>query len=238
MAATNQQVITTDERSFLSRLRGLGEHIIETVKRFFKKYKERLQFPPHVQESLRNNYREKPQLAVNNKNDETINQLIVDEMKRQFDSQDPGEYLASLDSVKEKEKVILEFAQGVFEIYGLSDIKIVCEYLDQGVAGFYCWGDKSLHLNMSFLSYGNPLLERDIVDTVLHETRHAVQFAAMEGNNPLAFEDSIIRDWVRNANNYIDPSNDPIGYRNQPLEADAWSTAQYNMYTYLESIKG
>ncbi len=237
MAGTHQQLSTTESSgSFLSRLKGLGERIIETVKRFFRKYKERVSFPPQVQEKMKNNYKEKPEIAATGEKSEAINQQIVDEMKLIFHSQDPGEYLASLGSMREKQAVLSEFAEKLFEIYGLTDIDVVAEYMDTGTAGYYTWKEKSLHFNMSYLTFDNPLLERDLVDTLLHETRHAVQFAAMDGNNKVGFDDATIIEWVKNSKNYIRAENDPVGYQNQPLEADAWSAAEYCMYTYLHSI--
>ncbi len=239
MANDRHQQITQSEsrHSFFSRLKGMAEWIIETVLKFFKKNKERIQIPPGVRERLKNNYREKPELAVTNQQCEAVNQQIVDEMKNFFHSQDPGEYMVSLGSMEEKQKLIMEFTQRLFEIYGLTDIKVVCEYMDASCAGFYHPSTKTLHLNMSFLTLDDPLLERDAIDTILHETRHAVQFAAIEGYNPLGFDHSTIREWVLNWKNYIRFQDDPVGYQNQPLEADAWSTAEYTMYSYLESIK-
>ena len=199
--------------------------------------KERITFPPHVQQQLRDQYEQKPELQITSQECENVNEQIVGHMQRTFDNKDPGTYLTSLETMEQKEKTLRIFSEKLFKIYGLKDVTVQMDYLDSGTAGYYSFDKRKLVVNMSYLSFDNPILERDAVDTILHETRHAVQHAAMHGNNPLGFDDATIIEWIKNKKNYIRASNDPVGYRTQALEADAWSTARYNMYSYLQSIK-
>ncbi len=64
----------------------------------------------------------------------------------------------------------------------------------------------------------------EVVNTLAHEGRHAYQDYAIEHPDVHHDPDEVAawRDNIYSAG-YIDPDDDPIGYRNQPVEGDAWA---------------
>ncbi len=63
----------------------------------------------------------------------------------------------------------------------------------------------------------------DVANTVAHEGRHAYQDYAVEHPGFHANDDEV-QSWKENMEpgNYISPEEDPEGYRDQPIERDAW----------------
>jgi hypothetical protein len=90
---------------------------------------------------------------------------------------------------------------------------------------FGCWDGEVIRINSNHLTgeYEQPVSE--MVDTVVHEGRHAYQSHAI--NNPgFLGNDAIEQEWRDNDANYLDVSL--VGqeaYLEQPLEADAWDFA-------------
>lgn len=64
----------------------------------------------------------------------------------------------------------------------------------------------------------------EVVNTLAHEGRHAYQDYAMEHPDVHHDPDEVAA-WRANIHvtGYIDPEVDPVAYRNQPVEADAWA---------------
>jgi hypothetical protein len=84
-------------------------------------------------------------------------------------------------------------------------------------------------INTMSLDDGNLHELGGLLDTVTHEMRHNLQHEAVE--NPERFPDiprDVIASWAVNFQdgNYIRYSDDPRGYNDQPVEADAWSFAE------------
>ena len=70
-----------------------------------------------------------------------------------------------------------------------------------------------------FFNYG----VRSVMETIVHELRHAVQWKAITENNFWNVDEKTRDLWAENLNfdNYIDPEVDFKGYCEQPVEADA-----------------
>lgn len=67
----------------------------------------------------------------------------------------------------------------------------------------------------------------DLVDTVIHEGRHAFQQYAIE-HPGFVTDDEIVVAWDDNFDNYLDaPTYGQELYEAQPIEADAWSYAAH-----------
>ena len=61
----------------------------------------------------------------------------------------------------------------------------------------------------------------DLLNTVLHESRHAFQNKCIETPESVTVKDNIIDVWKDNFNNYISPADDFEAYENQEIEKDA-----------------
>jgi len=94
-----------------------------------------------------------------------------------------------------------------------------------GKRGYYC-GDGYLYLNDDVLS--DPKNRIDAVDTIFHEGRHAFQDRAVLDNISCSIDIKTAGTWRSNMPpNYIRHEVNPARYFTQPIEADAFSFAEY-----------
>lgn len=84
--------------------------------------------------------------------------------------------------------------------------------------GGYNPDTNKIELNVSFLE--NPDCE-NLMNTVLHESRHAFQQKCIENPDSVTVKKNIIGVWKDNFENYITPGYDFEAYENQEIEKDA-----------------
>ncbi len=77
---------------------------------------------------------------------------------------------------------------------------------------------KEIVLNSNLLVDSNP---EKVMKTILHETRHAYQYFAINYPDKVYIDDDTLKAWKDNFKHYISPELDYEAYRNQPLEKDA-----------------
>jgi uncharacterized membrane-anchored protein YhcB (DUF1043 family) len=84
------------------------------------------------------------------------------------------------------------------------------------LCGYY--DGQRIHVSDWSLSNNDP---KELVDTIIHEGRHAYQHYAVQnpGFHP---NENEVATWVENFSDYTEFKDDPEEYRNQPVEADAW----------------
>jgi hypothetical protein len=114
------------------------------------------------------------------------------------------------------------------EKYGLPKIDLIAEDLKDTVlsdAKGQFRGDK-LVIDIDNINSKDGY---DTFQTLVHETRHQIQWAAIaeyrEHGDQAQFPEGItleqVKEWDANEKNYITPENDYPGYRKQPVEQDA-----------------
>jgi hypothetical protein len=150
-------------------------------------------------------------------------------------------------SDEERRAVLEQMAVQLADEYGLDDFDVLVEDLedqdgdgvddepDLDLHGFWSDDDKTLHLDVNEL--GDP----DLINTMAHEVRHALQNEMARDNNPGAWDDALIaaglkddpwdppegvtRDdaetWEHNFDDYQAAEDDFDAYYNQPVESDA-----------------
>lgn len=130
-------------------------------------------------------------------------------------------------SNKERIALMAEFAEKLAELYDL-DIEVDVTISDAQNCGFYNWQEKKAKFNILLLTIdsSNEHFEycvREVMDTIIHELRHAVQHKAILEEGFWEIEDERRAEWANNMTegNYIRPEVDMKGYVNQPIEADA-----------------
>jgi hypothetical protein len=124
---------------------------------------------------------------------------------------DPSERLTALQQVEET----------LAAIQGRPSIGVHAESVDPDVAGAF--DGERITINGEHLRGGMPVEE--LVDTIIHEGRHAFQQYAVEHPGFLT-DAAVTRTWAENFATYLDPET--YGqelYQTQPVEADAWSYA-------------
>ena len=91
-----------------------------------------------------------------------------------------------------------------------------------GQQGGYNPQNNSIELNMNLLEQKDC---SGLLNTILHEARHAFQLKAIENPNSVSVDVGKINEWRENFVNYIPPELDYEEYRNQSVEADAFAYA-------------
>lgn len=62
---------------------------------------------------------------------------------------------------------------------------------------------------------------RNLMNTILHESRHAFQNKCIQNPDSVTVKQNIIDVWADNFKNYISPQDDFEAYENQEIEKDA-----------------
>lgn len=127
----------------------------------------------------------------------------------------------------ERINMVNDFAHRLAKLYGLDDVDIDVVIDNVSLCGYYCHSQHQARFNILALTNGvdSPnyaALVKDMLDTVIHELRHAVQFKAVENDGFWNVDDKRRAAWASNVKNYISASTDMRGYMQQPLEADAY----------------
>lgn len=88
-------------------------------------------------------------------------------------------------------------------------------------AGVYREMEKGLALNKAFLWTDDENVLRLMINTIIHECKHARQCDAVYGRNSHGYSDELIATWKRNYDDYITPAESDELYMKQPIEWDA-----------------
>ncbi len=95
------------------------------------------------------------------------------------------------------------------------------EFSNESYMGGYFYKEKKLVISSAYLSQESCSVE--LVKTIFHELKHAVQYKAISrGGNVWGYSDETLISWVNNFQNYISSAYDPEGYLCQPLEIDSF----------------
>lgn len=126
------------------------------------------------------------------------------------------------------QKLVLEL-NGV---YGINITNIAFLHVDEigyGVYGYYIRETNSIRFNFDLLSSDEPMILREMVDTIFHEMRHALQYKAVTDSNCNYGTEEQRYLWALNFLNYIPGYVDFAYYQQQILEADARQIAELSI---------
>ncbi len=87
--------------------------------------------------------------------------------------------------------------------------------------GAYSEDHRGIILNELYLTTDNEYILRTIINTIIHECKHAMQHDAVSGRNTHGYSPELINRWRINFNDYIKPEESDEGYVKQPVEWDA-----------------
>lgn len=153
-----------------------------------------------------------------------VNEVIDDvEMKKDCINLVKDFYAKGLDmhfaekGLEARCEIATQFYQDVKERMGIdADIAFVPKAPND--CGGYIHATNSIELNSSYLE--NPDCE-GLLNTILHESRHAFQGKCITNPESISVKQNIIDVWKDNFDNYISPSLDFEAYENQEIEKDA-----------------
>ena len=128
-------------------------------------------------------------------------------------------------SPKEREEVIKRVHREIARAYHFPEAKVSAVDLPPKTYGSTSRRGDRIYINRSLLERKDP---REAVDTILHESRHAYQFYAIQHAWKFSSERrQEIEKWRKNWNNYRDPTRWGFPeYWYQPVEVDARTFAQ------------
>ena len=134
----------------------------------------------------------------------------------------PVDALKSLTS-DDRVEALGNMIQDLVALYGIRDQMkgVQFENLPAGMAGAYCYDEKVIHINMRYVLSNDEQAIRNLLLTVFHEMRHAVQMSVVDGNAAWNKDEARARDYAYNFAHYITAQVDFRGYQNQLIERDA-----------------
>lgn len=84
--------------------------------------------------------------------------------------------------------------------------------------GCYNSANNTIKLNANYLETPDC---KDLMNTLLHESRHAFQHRCVNHPESCDVSPKVIEAWKDNQKHYIMPEDDFVAYENQPIERDA-----------------
>lgn len=132
-------------------------------------------------------------------------------------------------TVKERKKILLDLFEDIQKIYGVSVSKLVIEPIEceGGIAwGYYNDAESLICINEDVLS--NPKNYKKIMDTMMHEMRHAYQHEVVRNPKKFKVDEKTVEEWSKNIKDYKTVEDDGYAaYRDQPIEKDAREFASW-----------
>lgn len=114
-------------------------------------------------------------------------------------------------------EIASSFYDEVKEQMGI-DAKLDFSDMPKNSLGGYDPATNKMELNSSFLENNDC---RGLMNTILHESRHAFQNKCIQNPDSVTVKQNIIDVWKDNFNNYFSPQDDFEAYENQEIEKDA-----------------
>ena len=114
-------------------------------------------------------------------------------------------------------EIASNFYEGVKKNMGI-DAELTFETKPARQLGGYNPLTNKIELNSNYLEKADC---EDLLNTILHESRHAFQNKCIDTPNSVTVKDNIIDVWKDNFDNYIRPDEDFEAYENQEIEKDA-----------------
>lgn len=147
------------------------------------------------------------------------------------------EYFYYVSTLEERVEMVKSMAEELSVVYGVNLYQVNLYTPDPGsnlrTVGYYDPMDNSINMNVSYLFRCDIGSTAEVFAGLLHELKHARQWAAIQGWQDYGYSAELLYEWALNwkPGNYIDPDESDEGYRTQPLEFDAYAFG--NLFTYL-----
>lgn len=98
---------------------------------------------------------------------------------------------------------------------------VYAESLGEGYFGYYLPDENSITINSDYIASNSPKEYHEVLDTLIHEGRHAYQFSNLT-EREVHTNSADLRYWQANNVNYLDAGTFGMElYSQQPLEVDA-----------------
>ena len=137
-------------------------------------------------------------------------------------------------SPEEREQILESFMQKLAEIFGVTvSSEIIFDSLGEDTRGMYSHGNRTVYINKDYLKKKDSY---EIMQTMIHEMRHAYQHAAVDNPDSYNVSEETIKQWSENfkPENYKSTKNGYTfeEYVSQPVEYDAKNFAKQKSDLY------
>lgn len=197
-----------------SKAKTISEKIQGWVSRY-KKHREALKrHREYLNEVLDSDIKYEP---------EQIDIELCNRIKLLLSQQENGkmlEYLKSLSFEKRKEYIEKTLLPLIANEMGVK-AQFLGWFQDTNTIGCYDEQKQGIALNELFLASDDEYVLNFIINAVIHEYKHAMQWDAVSGRNSHGYSGTLIERWKRNFEDYIQPRESDEGYAKQPVESDA-----------------
>ena len=106
--------------------------------------------------------------------------------------------------------------------------------------GFHYADEQNQHfmyINSDYLSSNDDNAISILLNTILHESKHARQYDAVNGLSDFGYSKELLDSWSINFQKYISSEESDEGYMKQPIELDAWFFSEEIIYDGLIDLK-
>ena len=122
-------------------------------------------------------------------------------------------------SNEEKKQLLSEITLEACKVMDVNVSQVI--FADDPCMGYYNFEENVIMFSNAYIAQDAYNVE--IVKTVFHELKHAVQFRAIgRDGNVWGYSQETLIAWAGNYVDYISCSSDPEGYFKQPLEVDSF----------------
>ena len=202
--------IVNKTKELFERLISKARVIIDSISSWVKRIKKHKEYIRDVEES---NAIYVP---------EFVDTKLSEELRNSLDKLAPGGLVAYMQKMTADERMLF-IEKNLLPLIA-SKMNVTYDKLewfeDDRLCGFYNHNNKVIALNMAYLAKDSEKLLTILVNTIIHECKHARQWAAVEGAD-FGYSQRQIAEWKRNFDDYISPRESDEGYFKQPVEFDA-----------------
>ena len=202
--------IVNKTKELFQRLISKARAIIDSINSWVRRIKRHREYLISVEEST-------PTYEP-----EMVDIELAEDLRNSLDKLAPGGLVSYMQKMTPEERVL--FVEKNLLPLIASKMSISYDKLewfeDDRLCGFYNHNNKVIALNMAYLAQNSEKLLTIILNTIIHECKHARQWAAVEGAD-FGYSQHQINEWKRNFDDYISPRESDEGYFKQPVEFDA-----------------
>lgn len=204
------------------------EQLTECVSNFFEKIAQKVRkltntiedwiericwYDTYTKQVLDSNPTYKPEL---------VDIQLAEDIKSALQDIAPEGVVAYMQTMTPEERA--EFIEETILPLITSKMSINCDGLEwvesDRLCGCYDHTRNVISVNVLFIASDNEMLLTILLNTIIHECKHARQHVAIDGAD-FGYSQQLLDEWRQNLNNYIVPEECDEAYQKQPVEVDA-----------------
>lgn len=202
-----------------SKAKALGDIIGGWVNRYKKYLEEVKRHQEYVAEVLDSKLEYTP---------EAVDVELAQRLKQKLGEIEGGKILEHIKTLDLQQR--MEYFEKVLFPLIANEMGVQTQFLgwfqDNSTAGFYSENLRGIKFNALFLATDDDYILVMMINTIIHECKHAMQHDAISGRNTHGYSLELIEQWRRNFQDYIQPVESDEGYTKQPVEWDASGFAE------------